>query len=193
MDSWRLIVGLGNPGDTYANTRHNAGFLAVEGLARRWSAQWAEEKRFSARVARADLEGCRVLLCQPQTFMNLSGEAVGPLSDYYKIGLDRLLIVVDDADLALGEVRLLPEGGSGGHHGLESVEMHVASTNYPRQRIGIGRPTGGGNLSAHVLGSFTAEERMTLEGSVGRAAEQVECWLKRGIQAAMNDYNGKGR
>lgn len=192
MDSWRLIVGLGNPGDAYANTRHNAGFIAVEALARRWNAQWADEKRFSARMARADFEGCRVLLCQPQTFMNLSGEAVGPLSDYYKIGLDRMLIVVDDADLALGEVRLLPEGGSGGHHGLESVEMHVASPNYPRQRIGIGRPAVG-NLSAHVLGPFTPSERATLDGVAGRAAEQLECWIKQGIQAAMNNYNGKGR
>ncbi len=122
-----LIVGLGNPGADYAQTRHNAGFLLVEKLAGQWKSDWRNERKFQARVARAERAGKKVLLAEPQTFMNLSGEAVGALAKFYQLPLEKILVVVDDADLPLGEIRLRPGGGSGGHHGLESVAQHLGA------------------------------------------------------------------
>src|SRR5687767_11952503 len=123
MESLHLIVGLGNPGGEYARTRHNAGFLVVEELAKRWSASWNLEKKFESLVAKADRGGQKVLLAKPQTFMNASGEAVGLLLNFYRVPLPQLLVIVDDADLPFGEIRLKPKGSSGGHHGLESIEQ----------------------------------------------------------------------
>ncbi len=128
MEQLHLIVGLGNPGAEYAKTRHNAGFALVEKLAERWRADWANERKFSARIARAERNGVRVLLCQPQTFMNLSGEAVGGVVSFYQLRPQSdLLVVVDDADLPLGEIRLRAGGGTAGHHGLESVGQHLGT------------------------------------------------------------------
>ena len=124
MESLHLIVGLGNPGVEYARTRHNAGFLLVERLAERWRAKWTAAKKFNARLARVKRGEQRVLLCQPQTFVNASGEAVRAVADYYGATRERMLVVVDDADLPLGELRLRASGSSGGHHGLESVAQH---------------------------------------------------------------------
>ena len=134
-----LMVGLGNPGSEYARTRHNAGFLVVQSLAEKWRAAWKYEKKFSARVAHAEREGRRVLLCEPQTYMNSSGEAVGSVMEFFRVPASRLLVAVDDADLPFGEIRLRPSGSSGGHHGLESIEQHVASREFARLRLGIGR------------------------------------------------------
>src|SRR5215475_1666969 len=120
MENLYLMVGLGNPGSEYARTRHNAGFLVVDRLAETWRAPWGYEKKFNARVARVERDGNRVFLCQPQTYMNSSGETVAAMVDYYHVPLKGLLVVVDDADLPLGEIRLRPNGSSGGHHGLES-------------------------------------------------------------------------
>ena len=125
MDTGHLIVGLGNPGAQYRGTRHNAGFLVVEALATRWKVAWTDEKKFSARVAQVRRNGRPVWLCQPQTFMNLSGEAVGAMMSFYQLPLAQLLVVVDDADLPLGGLRLRPSGSSGGHHGLESIEQRL--------------------------------------------------------------------
>ena len=142
MENVFLIVGLGNPGAEYAKTRHNAGFLLVEKLAAQWKADWTNERKFKARLAKSDRNGKRVLLCQPQTFMNLSGETVGELTKFYQLPLTQLIVAVDDADLPFGEIRLRPSGSSGGHHGLESIEQHVASREFARLRIGIGRKDG---------------------------------------------------
>ncbi len=191
MDTWQLIVGLGNPGDRYLATRHNVGFMALERLAERWGGDWSDEKKFSARIARVDVNGRRVLLCQPLTFMNLSGEAVGPLAGYYKIALDQLLVIVDDVNLPLGELRLRPSGGNGGHHGLESIELHMAGNGFARQRIGIGRPThSAGELTGHVLGAFDESEADTVGRVLANAADQTESWLCDGVHKAMNDFNG---
>src|SRR5208283_668564 len=116
MENIFLIVGLGNPGADYAKTRHNAGFSLVEKLATKWKCDWASEKKFRARIAKVRRDGKKVLLCQPQTFMNLSGETVGALKIFYQLPLNRLLVAVDDADLPLGEIRLRAGGSSGGHH-----------------------------------------------------------------------------
>ncbi len=190
MEPWHLIVGLGNPGKDYASTRHNAGFLLVEKLAACWKADWAKERKFSAQVARAEKHGKKVLLVEPQTFMNLSGEAVGALVKFYQLPLAQLLIAVDDADLPLGEIRLRPGGGSGGHHGIESVTQHLGSGEFARLRIGIGRRDGAREITNFVLGKFETAENAVLEKVLERAAGQIECWLDSGLQKAMSQFNG---
>jgi len=190
MESCHLIVGLGNPGAEYARTRHNAGFALVEKLAERWKADWKNERRFSARTARSEQDGRRVLLCQPQTFMNLSGESVGALRNFYQLPLDRLLVAVDDADLPLGEIRLRARGSSGGHRGLESIEQHLATRGFARLRIGIGRAGGAREITDYVLARFNADEAALMEKVLVRAGGQVECWLADGMEMAMNRFNG---
>ena len=190
MEPLHLIVGLGNPGADYAKTRHNAGFLLVEKLAANWKSGWTNEKKFQSRVARAERGGRKVLLAEPQTFMNLSGEAVGALVQFYQLPLEKILVVVDDADLPLGEIRLRPAGGSGGHHGLESVAQHLGAKNYARLRIGIGRKDEARQITGHVLGKFSAAENALLEKVLERAAGQLECWLSAGLQKAMSQFNG---
>jgi peptidyl-tRNA hydrolase, PTH1 family len=190
MEPWHLIVGLGNPGAEYAKTRHNAGYLLVEKLAARWKADWTEERKFKARMAKAERNGKRVLLCQPQTFMNLSGETVGALVNFYQLPLTQLTVAVDDADLPLGEIRLRPDGSSGGHHGVESIEQHLATRGFARLRIGIGRKDGAREIRDHVLGRFDSGEGALLEKVLERASEQIECRLDGGIERAMNQFNG---
>jgi PTH1 family peptidyl-tRNA hydrolase len=190
MENLRLIVGLGNPGAEYAKTRHNAGFLAVERLAERWRAAWSFENRFNARLARADQDTGRVWLCEPQTYMNSSGEAVAAVLDFYRVEVPGLLVVVDDADLRLGEIRLRPGGGAGGHHGLESIEQHLGTRDYARLRIGIGRLDGAREITGHVLGRFSSTETALLDKVLDVARDQAECWARAGIQKAMNRYNG---
>jgi PTH1 family peptidyl-tRNA hydrolase len=191
MENLYLIVGLGNPGAEYARTRHNAGFLVVERLAGRWQAGWKLHSRFAARIAKTERDGRRLMLCQPQTYMNQSGEAVGKMTDYFRLPLDRLLVVVDDADLPLGELRLRGRGSSGGHHGLESIEQRLGTRQYARLRVGIGRTPGlARQITEHVLGRFGAEEMALVEKVLERAADQIECWLSEGIGKAMAQFNG---
>jgi len=191
MDHLRLIVGLGNPGREYEATRHNAGFLAVERLAERRKLNWKSERKFHSLVARwTGVAGGDVLCCKPQTFMNASGEAVGPLTQYYRVEPGRCLVVLDDADLPLGELRLRPHGGTGGHHGLESLEQHLGTKMFPRLRIGIGRKNEHREITGHVLGRFPESDRKILDAVLGRAADQIECWVADGIQKAMNKFNG---
>ncbi|HTB62054.1 MAG TPA: aminoacyl-tRNA hydrolase [Opitutales bacterium] len=190
MENVFLIVGLGNPGADYAKTRHNAGFLLVEKLAAQWRSDWSKERKFQARVSRAERGGRTVILAEPQTFMNLSGESVGALVKFYQLPLERILVVVDDADLPLGEIRLRPGGGTGGHHGLESVMQHVGSREYARLRIGIGRKDGARQITGHVLGRFEADEAQLLEKVLDRASSQIDCWLVAGLQKAMSQFNG---
>jgi PTH1 family peptidyl-tRNA hydrolase len=190
MENMYLIVGLGNPGAEYGKTRHNAGFLLAEKLAERWRAKWTLEKKFNARIAKTERNEQRLLLCEPQTFMNSSGDAVGPLIAFYRVPLKQFLVAVDDADLPFGEIRLRPGGSSGGHHGLESIEQHLGSREYARLRIGIGRKDGAREITDYVLGRFSATEAKLAEKVLTAAADQVECWLNAGIQKAMSQFNG---
>lgn len=190
MENTFLIVGLGNPGAEYAKTRHNAGFSLVEQLAEKWRSTWSNQRKFQARVSRAERGGNTVLLAEPQTFMNASGESVGALMRFYQLPPARILVVVDDADLPLGEIRLRPSGGTGGHHGLESVMQQIGSRDYPRLRVGIGRQDGLRQITGHVLGKFSGLEQALLEQVLKRAASQLECWLDAGIQKAMSQFNG---
>ena len=191
MDALHAIVGLGNPGAEYARTRHNIGFMAVERFGELHRASWTNEKKFESRVARVEAAGKRALLCEPQTYMNVSGRAVGALIDFYRLPLDRLLIVVDDADLPFGELRMRANGSSGGHHGLESIEERLGTREYARLRMGIGRQRSDvREITGYVLGKFGTAEAETLELMLKRAAAQIERWLEAGIQRAMNEFNG---
>ena len=190
MEPWHLIAGLGNPGEEYAKTRHNAGFSLAGKLAARWKADWKSERKFNARVARAKRNGIRVLLCQPRTFMNASGEAVKAVMGLYRLPPEHLLVAVDDADLPLGEIRLRAGGSSGGHHGLESVEQHLGTRAFARLRLGIGRKDGAREITDYVLDRFDAAEAALMEKVLCRAADQAECWLDDGIEMAMNRFNG---
>jgi PTH1 family peptidyl-tRNA hydrolase len=191
LENLLLIVGLGNPGSEYAATRHNIGFVLVHRLAADWGAAWTVQKKFSARLARLERAGKKVVLCEPQTFMNASGEAVAAAARFYQLPPQRVLVVVDDADLALGQIRMRPFGSSGGHHGLESVEQQLGTRDYPRLRLGIGRRAEDDReITDYVLGRFTAAERDVVKEVLDRACQQVDCWVSDGIQAAMNKFNG---
>jgi PTH1 family peptidyl-tRNA hydrolase len=191
VENLYLIVGLGNPGAEYAHTRHNAGFLLVERLAERWQASWTFEKKFNARLARAEKDGRKLVLCEPQTYMNSSGESAGAVRDFYRVTPANILVVVDDADLPFGSIRLRADGSSGGHHGLDSIEQHLGTRAYARQRIGIGRTVDGGRqIRNYVLGQFGSDDAGLLKKVLDHATGQVECWLNDGMQKAMNQFNG---
>jgi peptidyl-tRNA hydrolase, PTH1 family len=191
MENAWLIVGLGNPGRQYARTRHNAGFMVLDLLGRRWNAEWVADRKFNARVARTNRNRQNVFLFQPQTFMNASGEAVGSMAAYYQVPLPRVLVAVDDADLPLGQIRLRPRGRSGGHHGLESLERHLGGRDFPRLRLGIGRRENQGReITGHVLAPFEVREREVLDRMLARSCDQIECWMEQGIEKAMSGFNG---
>lgn len=191
MENLRLIVGLGNPGAKYARTRHNVGFQLVERLAERWRAAWTTEKKFQSAVARVERNGVTLMLCQPQTFMNASGEAVGSLVSYYRVPVTQVMVAVDDADLPMGEIRLRERGSSGGHHGLDSIETHLGTRDFARLRIGIGRTADGRReITDYVLAPFSATEAVLVDRVLKAAAAQVECWLDAGIGKAMSQFNG---
>ena len=189
METLFLIAGLGNPGPEYARSRHNAGFMVVERLAERWQVALRPERSFNARLGRFTRGGRSGWLCQPLTYMNASGQAVAPVARFYRVPPERLLVIVDDADLPLGAVRLRPAGSSGGHHGLESIECELGTRAYARLRLGIGRRPGQREITGHVLGAFAPEEWRQFEPVLDHAAAAVECWLTDGVQTAMNRFN----
>jgi peptidyl-tRNA hydrolase, PTH1 family len=191
MEQWHVVAGLGNPGSQYSRTRHNIGFMVVERLADRWRASWRKESKFKARLARSDRDERKVLLCEPETFMNSSGDAVEPLTRFYQVDRQNTLVVIDDADLPFGTIRLRPEGSSGGHHGLESIQERLGTTQFPRLKLGIGRTDPAvREITDYVLSSFRSEEKELLEKVLTRACDQIECWLTEGILSAMNRFNG---
>ena len=190
MENLYLIVGLGNPGAEYKRTRHNVGFAVVEKLAERWRAEWSLQKRFNASLAKAAQGSRRIFLCEPQTYMNASGNAVQSVAAFYDVPPARVLVVVDDADLPLGQLRLRPSGSSGGHHGLESIELSLGTREYPRLRVGIGRQEGAREITGHVLGRFGSTETKLVDKVLTVAADQAEAWLASGIQKAMSQFNG---
>lgn len=167
------------------------GFELARHLAEKWGVGWHLEQKFQSQLARAQREGHSVILARPLTFMNESGRALGLIREYFQVPADRLLVVVDDADLPFGEIRLRRGGSSGGHHGLESVESHLGSRDYPRLRIGIGRKSPGQReLAGYVLNRFAPEEQAMLGEVLDRAGKQIECWIGSGIQEAMSRFNG---
>jgi len=183
-----LIIGLGNPGPEYAAHRHNVGFQVLELLAERHNLVF-DRLQHKARVAVGRIAERHVVLGRPLTYMNRSGESVASLVRWYKIPLQQLLVVYDDLDLPLGTLRLRPRGGSGGHKGVESVIQQLGTEQFPRLRVGIGRPPTGWDPADYVLHPFTEEELPVVVAVRERAVEAIECWLAEGIEAAMNRFN----
>ncbi len=183
----RLIIGLGNPGRRYRGTRHNVGHEVVQCLAARLRVQLEEDGW--ARIGRARVDGGTVVLAIPDTYMNVSGQAVKDLLRRRRRRPDELLVVHDDLDLPLGQLRLRPGGGSGGHNGLRSIMEEIGTGMFPRLRIGIGRPPAGVDPAEFVLERFTAEERRVIDGVVPRAADAALAAAAEGLEAAMNRYN----
>ena len=190
MDETFLIVGLGNPGKDYAATRHNVGFMVLNRLAKRLGVEWEASKKFTARLAKGRQDGNTVFLSKPQGYMNLSGQSLVPLAQYYQIPNGRVMVVVDDLDLPLGAVRMRPGGGTGGHRGLDSIQGFLGKDDFPRLRLGIGRPEPNRDVSGFVLGKFAEAETELLERVLETAADQLVYWVLQGIQQAMNNYNG---
>lgn len=183
-------MGLGNPGPQYARNRHNAGFQCLNYLAKEHRLAFSE-KGGHARLALGRMGGQEVVLAKPQTYMNLSGRSLAALKSRYRLSLGDILVVHDDVDLPLGRLRLRARGGAGGHRGLESIIQALASQDFARLRIGVGRPQAAGEegLRDYVLSDFTPEEVAVLREVFPRAAEAVLCALEEGLEAAMNRYN----
>ncbi len=190
----KLVVGLGNPGKEYESTRHNIGFAVLDRLAEKFGCSFRSKWRFSAKIAEAAAgDAGKVVLAKPQTFMNRSGTAVNTLLQWLKVEPTQLLVVVDDADLPLGQIRLRVAGGSGGHNGLRSIiETLGGNEEFARLRVGIGRSAPlGADISGHVLGRFAPPERELAGQAVADAVEAIDCCLREGVTEAMNQFNRK--
>ena len=184
----KLVVGLGNPGSGYARSRHNAGFWVVDCLARRHDLRFSE-REYRSETARGMVAGERVVLLKPQTYMNRSGEAVGRARRDLRLEPPDILVVYDDADLPLGRIRVKSRGGAGGHHGVESIIECLGGKDFPRVRLGIGRPGAGHVPVDYLLERLEPEEKASLVEAVERAADATEVWLREGAGAAMNRFN----
>jgi PTH1 family peptidyl-tRNA hydrolase len=185
----KLVIGLGNPGPDYARTRHNVGFLCLDELAARHGLRFARG-RARAEVATGSIAGQSIALAKPQTFMNDSGAAVAALVAFYQIAPGDLLVVSDDLDLPFGHLRLRAAGSAGGHNGLRSIIAHLRRQDFPRLRIGIGRPPERLPAERYVLLPFPPAERERLPDVLAAAADAAECWASEGLTTAMNRYNG---
>lgn len=184
----KLVVGLGNPGRKYEGTRHNAGYMTLDVLAKRFSAGRLKTA-FQGETGEINLNGERVLLLWPQTFMNRSGTSVVQARDFYKLTNDDLLLISDDFNLPLGRLRVRAAGSAGGQNGLKDVIRCLGTEEFARLRVGVGPVPGGWNPADFVLGRFSAAEKTEIEIAVMTAAEAVECWASQGVAAGMNRYN----
>ncbi|HET7037567.1 MAG TPA: aminoacyl-tRNA hydrolase [Thermomicrobiaceae bacterium] len=187
--SW-MIVGLGNPGRQYARTRHNVGFMVLD-LLRRELPPGTERKRFDAQIIETSDALGRVILIEPQTFMNRSGLAVAPAARWYKVRPERILVIHDELDLPFGQLRLRPGGSSAGHNGITSIIQQLGTEGFPRLRIGVGRPEHGATIG-YVLSRFQPEEERLLPDLLARAADAARAWRREGIDVAMNQFNRRG-
>jgi PTH1 family peptidyl-tRNA hydrolase len=184
-----LIVGLGNPGSKYLDTRHNAGWHALDTIVRDNPGFNFDEKRSKGLLAKGDLAGVRVALLKPQTYMNLSGESVGPVAHFYKIPPERVLVIYDELDLPPAVLKIRKKGGAGGHNGMKSVIRHLGTQEFPRIRLGIGRPQGRMPAEAYVLQKFTPDEWAEMVATYERAVQAIRTMLSEGLDAAMNKFN----
>ncbi|WP_313993285.1 aminoacyl-tRNA hydrolase [uncultured Selenomonas sp.] len=184
----KMIAGLGNPGAEYAQTKHNVGFMLVDALAAYLGAgTWRED--FSAYIAEVRIGSEKVFLVKPQTYMNSSGESLGPMLSYYKMDCSDLIVVHDDMDIPAGTTRIRKKGGSGGHNGIKSIIAHTGSENFVRVRIGIGRPPAGWTVIHHVLAPFSAEDAAHIRAAIDFLLPAVTCIVQEGADLAMNRYN----
>ncbi|MEG6585197.1 aminoacyl-tRNA hydrolase [Dendrosporobacter sp. 1207_IL3150] len=184
----KIVVGLGNPGQEYSATRHNVGFLVIDEMARRWGiSSW--RNKFDAEIAEYRSGGEQVLLVKPQTYMNLSGTAVGALARWHKVPVEDIIVIYDDMDLAVGRLRLRTKGSSGGHRGIESLLSHLGKDSFTRVRVGISRPPAGWTVNNFVLSRFTDEEEPLIKEAITRSAEAIECVIAQGLTKAMNTFS----
>ena len=183
-----LIVGLGNPGRQYKSNRHNIGFMLVDRLAKRLEVAFSRMES-KALVTRADYKDNRIILAKPQTYMNLSGQAVSALVRFYKIPFENVMVAYDDVDLPLGAIRIRPKGGSGGHKGMKSIIERLGSEEFPRMRFGIGRPPGRMEAANYVLRDFSKDESEIVAQIIDRASEAALVYVTEGLDAAMNQFN----
>ncbi|MCD4673459.1 MAG: aminoacyl-tRNA hydrolase [Anaerolineaceae bacterium] len=186
-----LIVGLGNPGREYRNTRHNIGFMAVDRFCETHNVRLGKVK-FKAIIGQARIGSARVIFAKPQTFMNRSGDSVAAIVRFYKIPIDQLLVVHDDLDLPYGSLRLRPGGGAGGQKGLGSIIERLGTQRFPRMRIGIGRPPGQMDAASYVLQNFGRADQEELDFILRRAEDAMQIFIKDGLEKAMNQFNGTG-
>jgi PTH1 family peptidyl-tRNA hydrolase len=191
----KLIVGLGNPGRHYVNNRHNVGFKCVDLFAREHGIS-LNQRRARSKLGTGEVANTRIVVAKPQTFMNLSGEAVSALVRRYKLSSQDILVIYDDLDLPLGKIRIREKGSSGGHNGLKSIISHLGTQDFPRIRVGIAPAEGSDSGTApevdaieHVLSDFTDEEKTAMREVYLRVAAAIECVLSEGLAAAMNKYN----
>lgn len=184
----KLVVGLGNPGRKYQETRHNVGFAVLAELAEKYATSRPKSK-FQGEVVEADIEGQKALLLSPVTYMNRSGASVQAARDFYKLANEDLLVVCDDLNLPLAKLRFRTKGSSGGQKGLADVVAKLGSEEFPRLRIGIGSPPEGWDATGYVLGKFAAEEKPEIEQAVRQAVDAVVAWAREGIEYCMNRYN----
>ncbi|MCS6826380.1 MAG: aminoacyl-tRNA hydrolase [Caldilinea sp.] len=193
MAELKMIVGLGNPGPQYRRNRHNIGFQCVELCAQRWGLA-LDRVQMRAQTGSGFVKrngvGQKVLLVKPLTFMNASGEAVAALARFYRIEPSSILVIHDDLDLPAGKLRLRPGGSSGGQKGVQSIIEHMGTQEFPRIRVGIGRPPNGMDPAAYVLQDFSEEEETIFTPLRARIVEAAECWLFEGVERAMNRFNG---
>ena len=184
-----LITGLGNPGREYRLTRHNVGFMAIDALVKEWSLT-TQKIQSKAIITTGNIKGNKVILAKPQTYMNLSGQAVSGLMNFYKISLDHLLVIHDDIDLPFGTIRIRPGGGSAGQKGVGSIIERLGTQEFARMRLGVGRPPGQMESADYVLQSFSKEDEEFLKGFLLKAGEAAEEFIIQGLNAAMNKFNG---
>lgn len=186
-----IIVGLGNPDRQYQNTRHNIGFDVIDVIAAKNNITVGERKH-KAVIGKGFVGGQKVVLAKPQTYMNLSGESVRDIIDFYKIDeKNELIVISDDVSLDVGQIRIRKKGSAGGHNGLKNIILHLGHDEFQRVKMGVGEKPGGYDLADYVLGHFPKEEREIMDESAGRAAAAVEMMIAEGADAAMNQYNRK--
>ncbi|WEV45191.1 aminoacyl-tRNA hydrolase [Streptococcaceae bacterium ESL0687] len=187
----KMIVGLGNPGSKYKDTRHNVGFMVVDDLAKEYNLTFTRDKTFAADIATTFINGEKIYLVKPVTFMNESGKAVGPLLSYYGLDNENLLVIYDDLDMDPGKIRLRAKGSAGGHNGIKSIIAHTGSPVFNRIKIGIGRPKHGMKVPDHVLGKFDTDDSISIDLAIEKACQACEDYINNNdFIACMNKYNG---
>ena len=184
----KAIIGLGNPGIKYAGTRHNIGFDTVTALADKYNIK-IKDKKFNGLVGEGFIEGEKVMLVQPQTFMNLSGECVGLIAGFYKLEPEDIIVICDDINLDTGRLRIRAKGSAGGHNGLKNIIAHLGTETFPRIRIGVGEKTEGWDLADYVLARFSKDDEPIMREAIKNAVGAVETWISDDIGTAMNRYN----
>ncbi|NLG88642.1 MAG: aminoacyl-tRNA hydrolase [Clostridiaceae bacterium] len=185
-----IIAGLGNPGKEYERTRHNTGFLCIDYLSALYRIPVSKIK-FKSLIGEGIIQGKKVVLAKPQTYMNNSGEAIKAIADYYKVDAGNVVIIYDDVDLEPGVIRIRPKGSSGTHNGMKSIIYHLQTDEFPRFRIGIGKPPENVDMVSYVLGVFSEEEQRIINEVIERTAMAVGDFLAAGIETAMSKYNGR--